>query len=478
MNDNLFSFPGESAGENDGSIFGNTGFLDLGSADDGENPFDGMTAPTPVEESTGGADQPQASDPADQNAAPVPQAQPQEVPAQVAAQPQPVPQQIVNRPQAAQQQPQAAPASGIQSQASAASAAAEEPNPLLAAMDLQDQSNARKAAAPVFAQLPVFSYNGNEEPIENTEQTFEELRLAKADDFPEFDEAQSISWSVTYGKICKNVDKPRKTRIGDLKREIESSKEFMEALKKSKDKHPKCVVKPTVKMQKKGECTYKGIFPRLADARASEKTISFIPARDGQVYERRVTGAGEFITPTSGVTYLDEIRAGFAPALPRIPYVLLSKAISLFRWLMGEGEGGRPLEALIHIYWDREVKQFFLHVPEQTVGKQFVDAVLDDELLNDDRYLHYADLHSHNDMPATFSPVDDRDERANRVYMVVGRLDQYFPELSVRVCNGGHFCAISPEQVLEPMAKADFPLEWLSRIKKTNEALPVFEVAA
>ncbi len=470
MNDNnLFSFPGESTGQDD-DIFGSAGFVDLGSGDDGDNPFAGMTAPASGEESTGGAERSQATGSVEQAAEPVPQAQSQEAPSEREAQPQPVFQQV--RPA-----PKAAPTSESKSQASAAPAA-EEPNPLLAAMDLQDQSNARKAAAPVFAQLPVFSYNGNEEPIENTEQSFEELRLAKADDFPEFDEAQSISWSVTYGKISKNVDKPRKTKIGDLKREIESSKEFMEALKKAKDKHPKCIVKPIVKMQKKGECAYKGIFPRLAEARASDKTICFIPARDGQVYERRVTDAGEFITPTRGVTYLDEIRAGFTPALPPIPFILLAQAISLFHWLMGEGEGGRPLEALVHIYWDRKEKRFFLHVPEQTVGKEFVDAVLDDELLNDERYLHYADIHSHNDMPAKFSPVDDRDERANRVYMVVGRLDQYFPELSVRVCNGGHFCAIPPEQVLEPMPRANFPLEWLGRIKGSKETLPVFEVAA
>lgn len=35
---------------------------------------------------------------------------------------------------------------------------------------------------------------------------------------------------------------------------------------------------------------------------------------------------------------------------------------------------------------------------------EFVDAVLDEKLLNDERYLHYADLSSHNDMPAKFSP--------------------------------------------------------------------------
>ena len=55
---------------------------------------------------------------------------------------------------------------------------------MLAAINRQEERNARKAAEPIFAQLPVFSYNGTEEPIENIEQTFEELRLAKADDFP------------------------------------------------------------------------------------------------------------------------------------------------------------------------------------------------------------------------------------------------------------------------------------------------------
>ena len=455
---NLFTFPGESASLSAGDIFGDGSFTDLGSADDGENPFDGMT-------------------PAEPEAAPAPAAPApapvQQIPSQPAPQPEPQP---VSTPAA----PTAPPVPKEQPKTPPAQPAEEEPNPLMAAMDLQEQKNARQAAAPVFAQLPVFSYNGNQEPIENMEQTFDELRLAKADDFPEFDEAQSISWSVTYGKITKSVATPRKTKIGDFKREIESSKEFMDALKKATDKRPKCIVKPTVKMQKKGEGTYKGIFPRMADARASDKTICFIPARDGHVYERRVTGAGEFITPTSGVTYLDEIRAGFTPALPLIPYSLLEQAIALFRRLMNAGTNGHPLKALVHIYWDRVEQEFFLHVPRQRVGKMSVDTVLDgDDLLDDERYLHYADLHSHNDMAAQFSPTDDQDERANRVYMVMGRLDRYFPELSVRVCNGGHFCAIPPEQVLEPIPKRGFPLDWLDRIQPAEDnVFPFGEVAA
>lgn len=80
-------------------------------------------------------------------------------------------------------------------------------------------------------------------------------------------------------------------------------------------------------------------------------------------------------------------------------------------------------------------------------------------------------------MPAQFSTVDDRDVRANRVYMVMGRLDRYFPELSVRICNGGHFCDIPAEQLIEPMPEVEFPVEWLERIKvKAGPALFPFEV--
>lgn len=88
----------------------------------------------------------------------------------------------------------------------------------------------------------------------------------------------------------------------------------------------------------------------------------------------------------------------------------------------------------------------------------------------------YADLHSHNRMPAVFSKTDDHDERATRVYMVVGRLDRYFPEITVRISNGGCFLEIAPEQVLEMPPAGHFPQEWLTQIY--TDAEDVFGVAA
>ena len=163
--------------------------------------------------------------------------------------------------------------------------------------------------------------------------------------------------------------------------------------------------------------------------------------------------------------------------LPRIPYSLMEQAIGLFRTMMRKGKGRQPAEALVHFYWDKQEQRYFIRVPKQIVSGVSVDALLDDEeLMTSDRYIHYADLHSHNRMPAVFSKTDDHDERATRVYMVVGRLDRYFPEITVRISNGGRFLEIAPEQVLEMPPVGHFPPEWLTQI--CTDAEGAFGVAA
>ena len=64
-----------------------------------------------------------------------------------------------------------------------------------------------------------------------------------------------------------------------------------------------------------------------------------------------------------------------------------------------------------------------------------------------ERYLHVMDVHSHNTMVARFSRTDDRDEQATRLYMVIGRLDRYYPEICCRFACGGWHVEIPAEQV-------------------------------
>lgn len=352
MNENLFTFPGGTADASGDNPFDLSGFTEL-TGSNTQNPFadllaGGEATEQPPAEGAGAvqADDsiPEEKDETDQNHETVEEDESHE---------------ISKSPAPQDPQPKSPPAPKSEEDHASDKPEEAEDNPLLAAMERQEEKTAPKVAEPIFAQLPVFSYNGSEAPIEDTEQTFDELRLSKLTDFPEFDEAQSLSWKVVYGKIVKEIVLPKKTKIGQIKREIETSKEFINALKKATDKHPKCLVKPSISMQKKGDASaYKGAFLYLSEAQASPKTITFIPGRDGKVYERRITGAGEFVTPAENITVLDEIRPGFHPSLPRIPYSLMEQAIGLFRTMMRKGKGRQPAEALVHFYWDKQEQRY------------------------------------------------------------------------------------------------------------------------
>jgi PRTRC genetic system protein A len=302
------------------------------------------------------------------------------------------------------------------------------------------------AQTSIYAKPPVFEHASVREAIEDTSLTFDELRAAKSDDFPELEDANRVTWEVTYGKTKKFVigSDAKKKKIGEFKSGIERSKEFETALKTSKDKNPSCVIKPKVTAQSKGRmAAYKGVFANVEAARASGKAICHVPGRDGKVYEIRRNETGEYVTPAGRREDFSEIRAGFTPALPPVPYALLGEIVRFFRSLAREGDG---LEAIANVYWDRELREYRMHIPKQRVTRTSAESDLTDAP-DPSRYVHFIDAHSHNAGPARFSAKDDKDEKATRVYAVFGRLDEEFPEIGVRIANGGKHFPIDPATV-------------------------------
>jgi len=346
-------------------------------------------------------------------------------------------------------------------------AAETEPEAEQSGGNLIEAAFAQQETKSLFEKLPVFSYGGAKEDIQDTSMTFEELRIAKSDDFPELAEGKKVSWTVEYGKTTKLITDPKDSTIIAVKEEIERSKAFLDGLKKSKEKSPDCLVKPKVTAQSKGIAGYKGIFVSPEEAEASDKPICLFPARDGRIYELRKTEMGDFIAPKNNVVELSEVRAGFTPALPLIPRELLWQIISFFRYFMNEAE---EFEALAHIYWDRENECYEVLVPRQVVGKARISADLRGSALPEERYLHYADIHSHNSMAAKFSWMDDEDERATRLYFVVGHLERYLPQITARYSCGGTYQNIDPALVLESLGE-EFPAGWLDNVTKCRREL-------
>lgn len=186
-------------------------------------------------------------------------------------------------------------------------------------------------------------------------------------------------------------------------------------------------------------------------------------------YGMHKTEQGEFIAPKHKIIDFQAVAAGFTPALPLIPLSLMRQIIAFFRSFMAEH--GQEYEALVLIYWDKWKEEYLAYVPQQNVSKAGIHASLQENPYDDEsRYIHYADIHSHNSMEAFFSSIDDADERGTGIYMVLGHLDHFYPEIAARICCGGSFVGIDPGTVVEGLEEP-FPPEWC--IEVSHEKAPV-----
>lgn len=335
-----------------------------------------------------------------------------------------------------------------------------------AVVDESVVANASALLSKLANKPPMFEYGAIRDEITDPKMTFEQLRNKMSADMPELEVRSHVSWTVSYNGSVERITTPDKTTIFEVKSKIEKSKKFMDALKKHKsgDKEPDCIVKPTITAQKKGVLSfpnYKGMYESTAAAEMGDKPIAYIPAQDGRVYEMRRNEIGTFIVHSKHISGLEEIRAGFSMSLPRVPCEMLRQIISFFDFVCKKSPEG--LEALVNVYWDRQECCYFLHVPHQKITHIEVETDLDIIQPAPDRYLHVMDVHSHNHMPAHFSNIDDRDEQATRLYMVIGKLDQYYPEMRCRFACGGRHVEIPVEQIFEK-DQAIFNYLWLNAI--------------
>jgi hypothetical protein len=156
---------------------------------------------------------------------------------------------------------------------------------------------------------------------------------------------------------------------------------------------------------------------------------------------------------------------------PLIPQALLELAVGFF----DEAYKERGAESIVLLAYDRSRQVVELVVPNQTAysyrtasGTTYPESVryLDPDNLPRDWHV-FGDIHSHCDMAAYASTVDQNDEQYfSGLHLVVGRLDdeppQFYAEASV---DGGRF-KVRTEQVVEGYTRRslDFPRHWLDRL--------------
>lgn len=232
----------------------------------------------------------------------------------------------------------------------------------------------------------------------------------------------------------------------------------------------------------------------LQEALDSNKGIIYVLGKDEKgkptVYEVRKNELGTFISEAKELkgSAGRGVKEGLIFNLPKIPFKILLQIITLFRDVCDFMNGD---EAMVQLFWDKEKKEYFVICPEQTTTHINVTFLNSKDMIANDKYIYVMDIHSHNTMDAFFSATDDSSEKANRLYGVIGKVNQQVPTYKFRTCNNQHYIPLSIFDIFEipkmtisfedliqevevteanlMFPRAEYPSEWFETIKKGKE---------
>jgi len=238
----------------------------------------------------------------------------------------------------------------------------------------------------------------------------------------------------------------------------------------------------------RGTVEFLGVAPSQKEMDESNKHIFVFPDEVGFLQTRR-NEIGTFTVPAGEVFFRGQSdNAKLELNLPKLPVNLLHQTVSLFDQFMAKtGMSRSTLEAFVQIFWDRQKEEYFIHVPEQLVSMASVRYINTQEIMKE--HLLVMDIHSHNDMSAFFSGTDDGDEVSTRLFGVVGKMNDEWPQASFRMGVAGqyHYLDISDvfdivdstvksvsgddgRNILEGISRdEDIPSTWLEMIKVHND---------
>ncbi len=140
--------------------------------------------------------------------------------------------------------------------------------------------------------------------------------------------------------------------------------------------------------------------------------------------------------------------------LPKIPFQLLSDFIAIARHYAYT----HRTEVHGDLYWSRK-GFYYLDIPQQEVHRYWVvPGRPDDELSENMRKI--GEIHSHHFMVPIPSPTDDENETAPILYAIVGNMDKFFPDITLRTWHKGVHITLDPQKVFEsPFQGFQYDLE-------------------
>lgn len=151
---------------------------------------------------------------------------------------------------------------------------------------------------------------------------------------------------------------------------------------------------------------------------------------------------------------------GFSLNVPKIPISFFETIISFFKKIYEKHSS----EVFVQCFYDFNKKEFILFCPEQKVGLASVKYERD--LKFEQNKILVFEVHSHASMSAFFSGTDNKDEKSDGFFGVVGKLNNFYPEVIFSCVVGGNRKEISIDDIFDIERDDNFPKDWINKIKK------------
>lgn len=205
------------------------------------------------------------------------------------------------------------------------------------------------------------------------------------------------------------------------------------------------------------------------------QATAYVIARNG-LFEIRQNDIATITleAPKAVAGLVDDLKAGVVLKIPKLPFDFLRQTVAFFRAVVKEKAGA---EAIVRIWWAYEEAgadgvrppgHYELRLP---IGNQEASpgAVrhndtfdLSGERFPDGhaRYLHVADIHSHNTMSAFWSGTDNADELKadeGRMFGVIGKLTSAIPEWKWRMRTREGFIDLTVGDVFDVPTEGAVP---------------------
>ena len=188
-----------------------------------------------------------------------------------------------------------------------------------------------------------------------------------------------------------------------------------------------------------------GVYANAVLAVRNPRPVMFVPAQRGWYMVRENSVLRILHGPVNLPDYLDvsgleveeyapeQFETGARLKLRKIDWAILQRFVSDARYY--SDRFGTELHA--EVYWNIGTDQYELLVPKQIATRSRVIPARNDFV--DENRIKVMEIHSHHVWEARPSAEDDAHERSPILYAIVGKVNDLFPDLSVRTClNGCH----------------------------------------